>query len=506
MPSAQGHRPEDLTAGNLLVRNTGWNLLGQGLPLLVALVAMPILIKQLGTDRFGVLLISWAFIGYFSLFDLGLSRALTKLIADQLGAAREERVPSLAWTALALMAVLGLCGSLIVGFSSKWIVLSVLKIPEGLHSEALGAFYLLACSLPLVTVTAGFRGILEAYQRFGLINAARVAMGVVTFAGPLMVLPFTRSLVAVVAVLVAGRGIALIVHWLMCLHNVPNLRHEMRIDHREIRPLLAFGGWMTISNLISPMMAQMDRFLIGIIISVTAVTYYTTPYEIVSRISVIPTAAVGVLFPAIATSLAIDRNRTAVLFERAIIFVQLILFPIILIVVGLGREGLQLWLGDEFAVNSTLVLQILAVGILINNVAQVLFVTVQGVGRPDLTAKLHLAELPVYLLTLWILIGQFGIIGAAWAWTARVVLDMVLLSEMGKRLLPESSKAINRLRLQLLVILVLIVVCGLIPSLGQRVFYMFVLLLLSIPVGWRLVLTEDDRRAFRVRSQSMRRR
>lgn len=466
---------------------------------------MPILIKQLGTDRFGILLIAWAVISYFSLFDLGLSRALTKLIADQLGAAREERVPSLAWTALALMATLGLCGSLIVGLLSKWIVLSVLKIPEGLHSEALGAFYLLACSLPFVTVTAGLRGILEAYQRFGLINAARMAMGVVSFAGPLLVLPFTRSLVAVVAVLVAGRVISLIVHWLMCLKNVPNLRHEIIIDRGEIRPLLAFGGRMTISNLISPMMMQMDRFLIGMIISVTAVTYYTTPYEIVTRIGVIPTAAVGVLFPAIATSLAMDRSHTALLFERGMKFVYLILFPIILIVVGLGGEGLRLWLGNEFAAKSTLVLQVLAVGVLINNVAQVLFVTVQGLGRPDLTARLHIAELPVYLVTLWLLIRHFGIVGAAIAWTARVALDLTILCEMGKRLLPESLKAINRMRFELLVVLIAIAVCGLIPGLGQRVFYMFVLLLLSIPAGWRLILSEDDRRAVRSRIQTARR-
>lgn len=51
-------------------------------------------------------------------------------------------------------------------------------------------------------------------------------------------------------------------------------------------------------------------------------------------------------------------------------------------------EGLMLWLGSEFADNSTLVLQLLAVGVFINSLAHVPSGLEQGAGRPDLTAKL----------------------------------------------------------------------------------------------------------------------
>ena len=68
--------------------NIFWNLLGNGTPMLAALFAIPILIDGLGLERFGVLTLSWMVVGYFSLFDLGLGRALTKLVAEKLG--REE--------------------------------------------------------------------------------------------------------------------------------------------------------------------------------------------------------------------------------------------------------------------------------------------------------------------------------------------------------------------------------------------------------------------------------
>jgi O-antigen/teichoic acid export membrane protein len=70
--------------GRLLARNVVWNLIGGGAPMLVAVFCIPILAKGLGTDRFGVLALAWALIGYTSLFDLGLGRALTQLVAKKL--------------------------------------------------------------------------------------------------------------------------------------------------------------------------------------------------------------------------------------------------------------------------------------------------------------------------------------------------------------------------------------------------------------------------------------
>lgn len=72
-----------LTGGTRLARNGVFNIIGQGVPLLAAFFAIPRLIHGLGTDRFGVLTLVWMVIGYFSLFDLGLGRALTQVVAEK---------------------------------------------------------------------------------------------------------------------------------------------------------------------------------------------------------------------------------------------------------------------------------------------------------------------------------------------------------------------------------------------------------------------------------------
>src|SRR5713226_920143 len=107
-----------LTSGRLLARNTVWNLLGNGAPMIVAVFCIPVLIRGLGKERFGVLTLAWALIGYASLFDLGLGRALTQLVAKKLGVGEEREIPALAWTSLLLMMVLGLAGAAIVALAS----------------------------------------------------------------------------------------------------------------------------------------------------------------------------------------------------------------------------------------------------------------------------------------------------------------------------------------------------------------------------------------------------
>ena len=68
--------------------------------MLVAIIAIPFLIKGLGTARFGVLTLAWMVVGYFSLFDLGIGRALTKVVAEKIGAEKEDEIPSTVWTAM----------------------------------------------------------------------------------------------------------------------------------------------------------------------------------------------------------------------------------------------------------------------------------------------------------------------------------------------------------------------------------------------------------------------
>jgi O-antigen/teichoic acid export membrane protein len=134
------------------------------------------------------------------------------------------------------------------------------------------------------------------------------------------------------------------------------------------------------------------------------------------------------LFPAF-TSLkaAGSRKRIQELFTRSIKSLLLILVPLLSLVIILAPDLLRVWLGQDFASHGVFVLQMLAVGMLVNSLGLIPFGLLQGIGRPDLPAKFSLIELPMYLLGLWFLIHRLGLSGAAIAFTLRCTVDTILL-------------------------------------------------------------------------------
>jgi O-antigen/teichoic acid export membrane protein len=417
-----------------VIRNSIYNAAGQGLPLLAALVAIPILTRSLGVPRFGVLTIAWMLIGYFSLFDFGLGRAITALVAERDAGDRRHEIPAMVWTSLALMAGFGIVATSLLLLTSHWLAFSLLNVPPELRTETAAAFKVIAYCMPIVVTTTGLVGTLSAYSRFDVINLIRVPLGLLSYLAPLLVLPYTHSLVFVTVTLVVSRVIAFIAYFVACNRAVPLLA-DIRFRPEAVRPLLAFGGWMTVSNLISPIMVNFDRFLIGALISVAAVAFYTTPYEAVNKLWVIGGSLGAALFPEFAREFRRDKANCASLLSSAIDSALVALIPLVVVVVLWAREGLQLWLGAQFSANSTIVLRLLAVGVLANCVAAIPFAFIQGIGRPDITAKLHLIELPAYVVLVIALTHYFGICGTATAWVIRVSLDLLALLGISSRLL-----------------------------------------------------------------------
>jgi O-antigen/teichoic acid export membrane protein len=485
-----------LTRGKLLAGNTVWNLAGQGIPLIAAVFAIPLLIKGLGIERFGILTLAWIIIGYLSLFDFGIGRALTKVLAEKSGGGNTEDVPAIVWTALILLLLLGIASAAILALLTPWLVYGVLQIPAGLQQETAHSFYLLAMAIPIVINTAGIRGVLEAFQLFRISNIVRMPLGLFMFLGPLMVLPFSKSMFWVVAVLVLARIGAWIAYFVFCLRILPKLNETMRINGKYVGVLFSLGGWMTVTNLVSPLMVYLDRFMIGAFVSIAAVAYYTTPFEFVTKLTILPLALTGVLFPAFAARFGEDRNRTVLIFNRGMKYVFLSLFPIVLLIVTLSHEALSLWLGADFAQNSSPVLQWLAIGVFFNSLAQIPFALMQGAGRPDITAKLHIVELLCYLPALFLLIKSYGIEGAAVAWLLRMAIDFLFLFILAQRFLPVDKPY---LRTGIFAMIVAIITLGLAvqpEGIVIKGIFLVLSLLLFMLLTWRYLLDNADKQNF----------
>ncbi len=427
---------KSLTSGPLLARSATLNFLGMAAPMLIALMVVPSLIKGMGQERFGLLAIVWIGIGYFTLFDFGIGRAVTKMVSERLGRGDHGDLGPLIWSALVLLSVFGALGTILILLLGEPLVTAILKIPQGLRREGLASIRILALGLPIVVVTSGLIGLLQAHQLFGVITAIRLPLGAFMFAGPLISLQFTPSISWATAVLFAGRIMALAVYFWTAARVRPELRQPHGVHRDHIRALLSFGGWLTVTNVVGPIMTYMDRLLVGGIVGLSAVAYYVAPYDVLQRLNMLPHAMLGALFPALAAAYAVDRERLFVLYVRSSRVIYWTTLPVMSASFLLAPEAIMLWLGHDFRANASPVAHWLAAGCIINALAFPAITVLQSSGRADLVAKTHASELIPYLAVLFFLTNTYGITGTAAAWTIRVLADTIILNELVAKALP----------------------------------------------------------------------
>lgn len=412
-----------------LAKNSLWNLFGQGAPLIAAALTIPLLIHGLGVDRFGMLTLAWLAIGYLSLFDFGVGRATTKYVAQYLSEGRPNEIPQLVLTSIVALIGIGVVIGAAMAWATPWIVRVALRVPANLTAEATLSLHIIAFSLPLVLGATASRGYLEGAQRFALVNIIRTPGNIALVSAPLLVLPFSNSLVPVVASLVASRALLFLAYSYFSLRNLPG-RHTASLhwDVRNLRKLLGYGGWLTLTNIVGSLMssAYIDRVLISHLLGIGALTFYVTPFEIISKLLILPGSLIAVLFPAFVTR-ATEPNQLASLYFRAIRYIYIALLPLTMAILTWAGPGLSFWIGPEFSQKATLPMQLFAIGVMANALAYIPFVVTQAMGRPDLTAKRHIAELPIYIGALYYGTKNFGIDGSATVWATWAVLDMIYM-------------------------------------------------------------------------------
>lgn len=407
-----------------------WNFGGLALPLVIAFFAIPQLLAVIGQEKFGLLALAWGLIGYAGALDLGVGRALTQMVGVLRGQGNDSQIAVALHTAIRITFLFGLVGGGLIAFTAvmggyAWIKISVTSPDELMYS-----MILLAVALPIQAMSATYRGVNEAFLNFKGVSLVRVALGAVNFGGPWLVSIYSVSLVASVSTLVISRLLALIFYRKLALNCIGAAQDPSLKNHYSpevARELFAFGKWVTVSSVVSPVMVQADRFVIAAILSAAAVSIYVVPYEVVTQGLIVVGSISSVVFPYLSKLMTEGDDmwkaylrtwfkRVAVLMGLCSVMLA-VLLPYIL----------PWWIKVGFNPESVLIGQILCVGIFLNALGSMCYAGLHAAARADITAKIHLMELPLYLGALVLLLSIYGLPGAAWAWVLRMGIDLVLM-------------------------------------------------------------------------------
>lgn len=407
----------------MIIKNTVLNAAGLVIPGLLFIPAAAFLARTLGVEQFGLLLLMYAMLGYSGIFDAGMTRAVIRKVAQSKTKDEDDFIMG---TALGAVLVISAIPVFIVLFFSDDIAVW-LKVSENYTADTVAGLKLLALIIPLFLITVVAFSYLEGKEEFLKLSLYKVITGAVMATAPAIAVYNDASLVSAVLGLLGARIFTAILA-IFSLNMSIGIRN-LKFDKKVLIDLVTFGGWISLSNIISPVMVYMDRFILSNSVGAASVAFYNAPSDLIEKISVLPGALARTIFP------LFSRLGSHIEYEKKIYFGLVFVLIILLTPLFLMAESiLDLWLGEPYGLQSSFILKILIIGFFFNALAQIPFAAIQAKGHSRLTALLHLTEVAPYLLLLFYLVDILGLVGAAYAWTARVIIDFFCLLFFSRRI------------------------------------------------------------------------
>ncbi|HAW0892470.1 TPA: flippase [Escherichia coli] len=413
---------------NTLLKNGVWNLAGYILPTLIAIPSLGYIARVLGVEQFGLFTLSMAVVGYASIFDGGISRATIREIAIH-NENENEKLKIISCSTISVF-MLSIAGSLLLYLFSGYSG-TLLNISSYLQGEFNSSIKLLVIALPLMLVNQVWLAILAGEEKFKLLTLQKTISNTLLTGLPAVLVFYGHSLYFAVMGLLLGRMGALIVSFFASKRLI--ILAGLCFDREVLGRLFSIGGWITVSNIVSPIMSYFDRFFLSNQIGAQFVAYYTAPSEGIARATIIPNALATALFPRVSSEKKTEHKKSIV---RLSYFIMLMcVVPISLFVFIFSEKIMTVWMGSDFGDTSSTILRILIIGYIFNSLAQIPFATIQASGKARITAMLHLIELVPYLLLMIIAVKYFGITGAAIVWSSRMIVDFFLLFMLNNRVI-----------------------------------------------------------------------
>jgi O-antigen/teichoic acid export membrane protein len=410
----------------LVAKNSLYQIGSQVMLLAVGLFTSPYIVHTLGVNLYGILVLIGITTNYFGAVELGLGQATIKFLADTSARKDWAEFTRVFWTSSLSYLTLGAIGAAGIVACTP-ILLRLLKIPVDVRPMTTQAFTVSAVAL-IVSFQVGLTSsVVRALEKFEWLSRIGVSIGVAQGLLTVVLLYFRYSLVGIMIGSVVLQCVALSAYSLLVRAMVPDLGAPTW-NQKTFRKLVGFGAYVSISQVVGPVLVHIEKFILGSLVAISVVTYYTIPYNLISALSLFPASIAVVTFPAF-TRLYSEGNSASAreLYIRATKFVFCSIVPIAIIAGVFARQILTLWMGKEIGREGARVLQILAFALVVSAIASLPYQFLQAIHRPDLTAKFHILELVLHIPLCFGLIGAFGLTGAAVAWAVRVTLDLLLL-------------------------------------------------------------------------------
>jgi len=399
----------------------------------ITLLTTPMLLAALGTERFGVLGLASVLASQVTLLQLGIGPAATRRVAEWRGqgsAMGEAAAMRAALTLSLLGAILGGAGAWLLG-RMAWH--SLFEASPPVVAEAMRSIPTLAAVVAAQPIVGGGFSVLAGQERFSVVAKLRAAHGIArqpTAVGAVLLADDVPTALLTFAVIDLGVGA---IAWALALRGVAD---ATGLQRGEIVGLLTLGLPTAVTGMLALLLVDVEKLAVTVVRSIEDFVYYGTPYNALTRLTLLASALAGVLMPRLAyMGAAAQQERASHVLKTAtngcVAIMALCALPLIFILPDL----LTLWLGRSFAEQAGLPARILLVGLVAQAGVFPAHALLRARAQPLMITALYAAEVLVQLPLAFGMVKAAGTTGAALAWTSRAFADTLLQQRMASRIL-----------------------------------------------------------------------
>jgi O-antigen/teichoic acid export membrane protein len=403
------------TPNRNLALNAVINWIGFAAQVLVTFLLAPILIRALGSSRYGIWSLVESVLTYLMLFDLGVAASVVRYVARFEATGNQAGLNRVFSTSVCIFLVAGLC-VLVCAFVAGFF----LPLPADMESEGRSLLLLLGFNLAVGLPLSVFPSILDGLGRYPAKTAARTAGLLLRIPLFLFVVHTDGGLVGL-AWMITGINLAEnLVHAVIARHYLPGLRFSFSLaDRATFKTIKGYSLDAFLAMIAGRVSFQTDAIVIGAFLAPEYIAFFAIAGKLVDYAKTSLRTATTVLTPAVSTLEARgDLPAIRKMLIKTTRYVLWIILPIEIGLLILGKPFLTLWLADPFFVAMSYpTLVILALPLFLAISQSVSGRILYGMGRLRWFSRLLMAEAAVNLILSVLLVQPLGIEGVAWGTT-----------------------------------------------------------------------------------------
>ena len=383
--------------------------------MLTLLVSVPLTIKYLGPERYGIWLTVTSTIAILNFADLGIGNGLVTILADAMGRGDYESARtsiSSAFWMLSFIAVLIFLGLFAAYPFVNWGALFNVHSQEAMRETGLVLIVVLGCfalNLPLGVVAR-----IESSIQHGYIQNLWVIGGnLCSLAGLLIAMAMHAGLPLLVLLVSVAPLISAAGNWLQLSGKYSWVRPGLAsYATSSMRGLLQSGLLFFVIQVSMAMAYQADNLIIAHFLGAEAVPSYAVPSRLFSFVLIALSVLTAPLWPAYTEAIGRgDRDWISRAFRRSCFVSFLIVLPVVCAMVGFGNLALRLWVGSQMHA-SILLLALLGVRCLMSAYLYPTSMLLNGLGEVKFQAIVAAAMAVANIVLSIALVTRIGIVGA----------------------------------------------------------------------------------------------